>query len=51
MSEENIKLVEFEKYCKTCTHKNNKDTDDPCNECLTEAARFNSHKPLHYVKA
>lgn len=45
-----MKEVYFEQYCKTCTNKDTKETEDPCNECLTECARQDSHKPIRYVK-
>lgn len=45
----NMKEVYFNEYCKTCIHKNLKETEDPCNECLTEGARSESHKPVRYI--
>ena len=48
--DENMKLVEFDKYCPTCQNKNTEDSEDPCNECLAEGARQYSHKPLRYVE-
>ena len=46
-----MKEVYFGEYCKSCVNKNTKEYDDPCNECLTESARENSHKPIRYVEA
>jgi hypothetical protein len=40
-----LKIVEFEKYCKTCAHKDKKESEDPCWDCLNEPARPESHKP------
>lgn len=45
----NEKLVDFEKYCHTCKYRKVLETDDPCNECLTTPARFESHRPVNYV--
>lgn len=46
--EENMKIVSFDIYCKSCKHKSKEDYEDPCNECLHEPARQYSHKPLNY---
>ena len=46
-----MKEVSFYYYCKTCVNKDLKETEDPCNECLTEGARHNSHKPVKYVES
>ena len=48
MNNENMKIVEFDKYCKTCQHGKKKESEDPCYECLAEPARQYSHKPLKY---
>lgn len=45
MEDENIKFVEFDKYCSQCKHYDVLETEEPCNGCLTIAARANSHKP------
>lgn len=46
--EENYKIVDFQKYCATCKHKDVEETEDPCNECLTEPARPYSQKPVNW---
>ena len=46
-----MKEVYFEQYCKTCVNRDIKETEDPCNECLTTSARENSHKPIRYVES
>ena len=43
-----FKETYFAKYCPVCVYKNIKETKDPCNECLGEGARIDSHRPLHY---
>lgn len=45
---ENMKIVKFDEYCKTCQHEKKKETEVPCYECLAEPARQYSHKPLKY---
>lgn len=50
MNDHEYKEVYFNQYCKTCKHKDVKDTDDPCNECLDEPINLYSHKPVKYEK-
>ena len=45
---ENMKFVDFKKYCPQCAHKLVQDTDEPCNTCLGEPARQFSQVPLKY---
>lgn len=51
--DEKYKIVEYDKYCSTCEHYNNGETDnikdDICDECLEESGRVNSHKPKNYI--
>lgn len=48
MNEENMKIVDFNTYCKTCKNKNLSESERPCSECLAEPARQNSHKPVRW---
>lgn len=48
MQDDGKKIVEFDKYCKTCLHKDKKETEDPCYECLMEGENVNSHKPVRW---
>ena len=48
MNDDGMKIVEFDKYCKTCIHKDKKDIEEPCCDCLDEAVNVNSHKPVKY---
>lgn len=41
------KIVDFT-YCNQCKHKNLKDTEDPCNYCLTQNYNDNSILPVSY---
>lgn len=46
--EELYKEVYFDVYCKTCKHKNKKEEEDPCYDCLAETVNVYSHKPLYW---
>lgn len=50
MEDNNYKEVYFDQYCKTCAHKDCKESDEPCHECLNEPARLYSHKPVKYLE-
>jgi len=45
MNEEYLE-VNFEKYCKTCQHKELEEKFDPCNRCLEHGCNLNSRKPI-----
>lgn len=45
---ENMKEVYFDQYCKTCKHEKLKENEEPCDECLAEGARPESHKPARW---
>ena len=42
------KEVRFDEFCKLCKHKDLKDTDEPCNECLTNPVNLHSRKPVNF---
>lgn len=44
------KEVYFDQYCKTCKHFGKKETDDPCDECLSNPVNTYSHKPTEWEK-
>lgn len=46
--EDIYKIVHFDKYCDTCKHKEVKESEEPCNECLTETVNLYSHKPVKW---
>lgn len=48
MIEENMKLVDYDKYCPFCVHVKEPDEDNVCHFCLQEPARQYSHKPLNF---
>lgn len=43
-----VKEVFYEKFCPTCAHRDVKESEDPCAECLDEPANQDSHKPVKY---
>lgn len=45
------KEVYFNQYCPKCKHKDVPETEDPCNECLTETTNEYSHKPVGFKDA
>lgn len=48
MSENQKKEVYYDEYCYICKYKNTEETEDPCNECLTQPYNFDSHKPINF---
>lgn len=42
------KEVYFHEFCKTCKHKEVKNTEEPCNECLDNPTNLYSHKPVKW---
>ena len=51
MEDEQYKEVYFHEYCKTCKHREVKDADEPCNECLSEPINVHSHKPVKWKES
>lgn len=48
---ENIKIVNFDEYCKRCHYKKTKESEEPCYTCLNEPARQYSHKPVKFEES
>lgn len=46
--EGNEKFVYFDLYCKSCKNETLKESEDPCDECLTTPARMNTHEPINW---
>ena len=46
--EEGYKEVDFHTYCAKCEHKNKKEDETPCDECLANPVNLYSHKPVKY---
>ncbi len=45
---EEIKLVEFDKFCSKCKYYKLDEAEEPCRECLTNPINFNSIKPTRF---
>lgn len=45
-----MKHVHFDLYCLKCVHLNVPETEDPCNECLTNPVNEDSHKPVNFIE-
>lgn len=43
-----LKEVYFHEYCEKCAHKDVKDNEKPCSECLDEPVNLHSHKPVRF---
>lgn len=50
MEDEQYKEVHYHAYCNTCKYREVKDTDEPCNECLSEPVNLYSHKPIKWTE-
>ena len=42
------KIVTFYEYCEKCKHKKKQESEEPCNECLSNPVNAHSHKPLKF---
>ncbi len=43
-----MREVDYATYCPKCKNFKVLETDEPCNECLTECAREGTVKPLKF---
>lgn len=43
-------IVRFDIWCEKCKHKNKKETESPCNECLESPTNVNSKQPTLFEK-
>lgn len=48
MNNDGYKEVYFDKYCETCKFKEQREDEDPCDECLVETVNLYSHKPVYW---
>lgn len=46
-----MREVDYATYCPKCKNFKVLETDEPCNECLTECAREGSKKPVKFEEA
>lgn len=44
------KEVYFHEYCKKCKHEKKEETEEPCDECLSEPLNLDTHCPVRYDK-
>lgn len=42
------KEVYFHEYCRKCEHLEVDESEDPCDECLTNPVNEYSHKPVNF---
>ena len=40
--------VDFEKHCKTCEHRDLKENENPCDECLENFSNTDTDKPVFW---
>ena len=45
---EQYKIVFYHLYCDSCKYYELKDSEEPCNECLSNPTNLYSHKPIMY---
>lgn len=50
MDYQSEKEVFFHEYCKTCKNREVSNTEEPCDECLSEPTNLNTHRPVKYEK-
>lgn len=48
---DNYLEVDFKTYCEKCIHREKKDFEDPCNECLEVGMRESTRVPEQYSEA
>ena len=42
------KFVEFDKYCSTCQHEKNAESESPFDECLEHPVNWETNQPYCY---
>lgn len=45
------KIVEYDRYCKSCVHFDDEPFTDPCNECLNTPTNIDSHRPVYWSES
>lgn len=43
-----LKLVEFERFCPKCVHNTEIETEDPCDECIANGYSETGPIPVNY---
>lgn len=42
------KIVAFDIWCPKCKHREKKEEQEPCCDCLDEPMNIDSHKPVYW---
>lgn len=42
------RIVDYEKYCPTCAHRDLDEAKDPCHDCLQHPVNDDSRKPFYW---
>lgn len=50
MADNTAKIVLFNYYCSKCKYEQVDETEDPCNECLTNPTNWDSRTPVKFEK-
>lgn len=45
---DNLKIVDFMKWCHKCKDHDTPEVEDPCNECLAQGWNVDSTKPINW---
>lgn len=45
---DDIRIVNYSLYCKTCKHLELDGTEEPCDECLSMPVNTYTEKPVNY---
>ena len=48
MIENSQMMVRYDIWCQKCTHKNTKENDEPCDECLDNPVSENTERPIKF---
>ncbi len=43
-----LKIVDYSKWCPSCIHNDESETNEPCNTCLMEPVNEDSRKPVNW---
>lgn len=49
-NEDGYKEVYFHNFCHTCKHRDKKEEEYPCDECLDAPTNFETHQPVKWEK-
>ena len=49
--DDEYKIVDFGKYCKSCKHANKSEIEDPCFECMDEFINLHSDRPVKWEES